>query len=154
MIHDLFKDFPNLHPLFVHFPVALLALAVLAQLSVLFYPKNTNLKWLTFSLLLGGFIGSWVAVQTAVHISGDADDKAIEVFETHRLFGLLTLWFSLGATLIRIATIKWFQKKWMEIVLAILILTTGTFVAITGHHGAQLVYIYNVGPQGNNVMSK
>lgn len=154
MVHDLFKDFPNLHPLFVHFPVALLALAVLAQLSVLFFPKNTNLKWLTFFLLLGGFIGAWVAVQTAVHISGDADDKAIEIFETHRLFGLYTLWFSLAATLIRFATIKWFRKKWMEIILTAIILTTGTLVAITGHHGAQLVYIYNVGPEGNNVMSK
>ncbi len=154
MINDLFKQFPNLHPLFVHFPIAFLFAAVLAQLAVLFFPKNTNLKWLTFLLLITGCIGAFVAVQTAVHISGDADDKAIEIFETHRLYGLLTFWFSLGATMFRFITIKWFRKKWMEIVLAFIILSTGTFVTIAGHHGAQLVYIYNVGPQGNNVMSK
>lgn len=154
MVHDFFKQFPNLHPLFVHFPIALLAFAVLVQLTVLFFPKNTDLKWLTFFLLLAGCIGSFIAIQTSVHISGDADDKAIEIFETHRLFGLYTLWFSLGATIIRFITIKWFRNKWMEIILTAIILTTGTLVAITGHHGAQLVYIYNVGPQGNNVMSK
>ena len=154
MIYDLFKQFPNLHPLFVHFPIALLAFAVLVQLTVLFFPKNTNLKWLTFFLLLGGCMGSFIAVQTAVHISGDAEDKAIEIFETHRLFGLYTLWFSLAATIIRLITIKWFRNKWMEIILTAIILTTGALVAITGHHGAQLVYIYNVGPEGNNVMSK
>ena len=154
MFNEIFKQFPNLHPLFVHFPIALLVAAVAAQLSVLFFPKNTNLKWLTFLLLLGGCIGALIAVQTAVHVSGDADDKAIELFESHRLFGLLTFWFSLAATLLRFVTIKWFRKKFLEIVLAILILTTGIFVTITGHHGAQLVYNYNVGPQGNNVMSK
>ena len=154
MIHDLFKDFPNLHPLFVHFPIALLLAAVATQLAVLFFPKNINLKWFTLFLLLAGCIGAFIAVQTAVHVSGDADDKAIEIFETHRLFGLLTFWFSLAATIIRFVTIKWFRKKWMEILLAIVILSTGIFVTIAGHHGAQLVYIYNVGPQGNAVMSK
>ncbi len=154
MLHDIFKDFPNLHPLFVHFPIALLLFAVLTQLAVLFFPNNKNLKWFTFALLISGCIGALIAVQTAVHISGDADDKALDIFETHRLFGLLTFWFSLGATLIRLATILWFRKKWFEIILTIIILTTAIFVTITGHHGAQLVYIYNVGAQGNNVMSK
>lgn len=154
MFNDLFKQFPNLHPLFVHFPIALLLAAVAAQLAVLFFPKNTNLKWFTFFLLFTGCIGALIAVQTAVHVSGEADDKAIEIFESHRLFGLLTFWFSLAATLLRFVTIKWFRKKILEIILAIIILSTGIFVTIAGHHGAQLVYIYNVGPQGNNVMSK
>ncbi len=154
MINDLFKQFPNLHPLFVHFPIAFLFAAVLAQLAVLFFPKNINLKWFTFLILITGCIGALVAVQTAVHISGDADDNVIELFESHRFFGLLTFWFSLAATLIRFVTIKWFRKKWVEIILTILIFSTGVFVTIAGHHGAQLVYIYNVGPQGNNVMAK
>ena len=154
MISDLFNQFPNLHPLFVHFPIALLLGAVIAQLAVLFFPKKTNIKWFTFFLLVTGCIGALVAVQTAVHVSGDADNIAIEIFETHRLMGLYTFWFSLASMLLRFVTIKWYRKKWMEIILAILILSTGTLVVIAGHHGAQLVYIYNVGPQGNNVMSK
>lgn len=154
MINELFKGFPNLHPLVVHFPIVLLIAATLAQLSVLFFPKNTNLKWLTLILLMGGCIMALIAIQTAAHISGDADDKAIEIFETHRLFGLLSFWFSLTSAILRFVLIKWFRKKWLEIILTTIIIATGTFVTIAGHHGAQLVYIYNVGPQGNNVMSK
>ncbi len=154
MIQDLFNQFPNQHPLFVHFPISLLLAAVLGQLAVLIFPKNKNLKWLTFLLLISGCIGALIAVQTAVHISGDADEKAIEIFETHRLLGLTTFWLSLAVTIFRFLTINWFKKKWVEIMLAILIATTGIFVITTGHRGAQLVYIYNVGPQGNNVMSK
>ena len=154
MFHNLLKDYPNLHPLFVHFPIVLLLLAALSQFTVLFFPKNLQLKWLTFFFLITGCIGTFIAIQTAVHISGDADDKALEIFETHQLFGNLTLWFSLGATVLRFITIKWFGKKWLEIILTATVITIAVFVTITGHHGAQLVHIYDVGPKGNSVMSK
>ena len=154
MIPNFLKEFPNLHPLIVHFPIVLLLLAMIAQLAVLFFPKNNQLKWLAFLFLLTGCIGTFIAIQTAVHISGDADDKALEIFETHQRFGNLTLWFSLAATIIRFATLKWFKKKAVEIILTILLITISVFVTITGHHGAQLVHIYDVGPKSNNVMSK
>ena len=154
MIPNFLKEFPNLHPLIVHFPIALLLLAMVAQLAVLFCPKYNQLKWLTLLLLLIGCIGTFIAIQTAVHISSDADDKAIDIFEAHQRFGNLTLWFSLAATIVRFATLKWFKNKLVEIILTILLITTSVFVTITGHHGAQLVHIYDVGPKGNNVMSK
>ena len=154
MIPNFLKEFPNLHPLIVHFPIVLLLLAMMAQLAILFFPKNNQLKWLTFLFLLTGCIGTFIAIQTAVHISGDADDKALEIFETHQRFGNLTLWFSLAATIIRCITLRWFKKKAVEIFLTILLITISVFVTITGHHGAQLVHIYDVGPKSNNVMSK
>ena len=154
MLPNFLKEFPNLHPLIVHFPIVLLLLALLAQITSLFFPKNIHLKWLTFFFLLTGCIGTFIAIQTAVHISGDADDKALEIFETHQRFGNLTLWFSIAATIIRFATLKLVKKKLLEIILTILLITISVFVTITGHHGAQLVHIYDVGPKGNSVMSK
>lgn len=154
MTPNFLKEFLNLHPLIVHFPIVLLLLALVAQLAVLFFPKSDQLKWLTFFFLLTGCIGTYIAIQTAMHISGDADDKAIEIFETHQQFGNLTLWFSLAATIIRFAIIKWFSKKWLEIILTAAVITIAVFVTITGHHGAQLVHIYDVGPKGNNIISK
>ena len=151
---DMFRDFPNLHPLFVHFPIAFLVGAAIAQLAGLFFPKDIQLKWFTFLLLLAGCLGALIAIQTAVHLSGDADEKAISLFETHQLFGNLTFWFSLLAMILRFLSLKWFKKKWLENIVAAVIITTSVFVAITGHHGAKMVYIYNVGPQGNAVMSK
>ena len=154
MMPGFLKEFPNLHPLIVHFPIVLLLLAMFSQLAVLFFPKNSQLKWLTFFFLITGCIGTFAAIQTAVHISGDADDKVIEIFESHQLFGNLTLWFSLAATIIRFTALKWFKKILLEIILTILLITISVFVIITGHHGAQLVHIYDAGPKGNNVMSK
>ncbi|MEO5569495.1 MAG: DUF2231 domain-containing protein [Bacteroidia bacterium] len=154
MLPDFLKEFPNLHPLIVHFPVALLVIAVVGQIAALFFPKNIQLKWFTFLLLLGGCIGSLIAIYTAVHLSGDADENAFDLFETHRLFGILTFWVSLVATIFRFVTIKWFHKNWWEIILTALIISTGVLVTITGHHGAKMVYIYDVGPKGNGVLSK
>ena len=128
--------------------------AALAQIAVWFFPKNTQLKWFTFSLLFAGCLGALIAIKTAVHISGDADEKAIAIFETHQLFGNLTFWCSLLAVILRFSTLTWLNKRWLEIIVTTVIITTSVFVAITGHHGAKMVYIYNVGPQGNAVMSK
>ncbi|MEO6883458.1 MAG: DUF2231 domain-containing protein [Bacteroidia bacterium] len=148
------KEFPNLHPLVVHFPIVLLLLAVLSQLATLFLPENNQLKWLTFLFLITGCIGVLVAIYTAVHISGDASDKAIELFEAHQHFGKLTFWFSLAATILRFITLKWFKRQWLEIIVTAIIITTGSLVIITGHHGAELVHVYDVGPKDNNVMSE
>lgn len=154
MTLEFLKEFPNLHPLFVHFPVAFLVGAALVQLAVMFFPKNTQLKWFTFFLLLAGCIGILIAIQTAVHVSGDADDKAIDIFETHRLFGLYTFWVSLTAAILRFLTIKLFRKRWLEVIVTAVIITTSVFVAITGHYGARIVYVYDVGPQGNGIMNE
>ena len=87
-MHSLFAGFPNLHPLFVHFPIVLLLLAAVAQSSVLFFPTNTQLKWLSFSLIVSATVGAFIACKTGVHISGDADEKAFPIFETHKLLAL------------------------------------------------------------------
>ena len=54
------SDFPNLHPLVVHFPIVLLLLAVFSQIvSFIIWKKQLN--WVTFLLLVGGFLGTYVA---------------------------------------------------------------------------------------------
>jgi uncharacterized membrane protein len=153
-INDIFKGFPNLHPLFVHFPIVLLLLAAAAQLAVLFFPGNIQLKWLSLILIIAGCVGAFIAIQTAVHVSGDADEKALLIFERHRLYGQLTFYISLAASIIRFITIKWFPKRWTEIFLTIIFAGIALLVMITAHHGAQMVYLYGVGPQGNGVLSK
>ena len=151
---DLFKGFPNLHPLFVHFPIVLLLLALLAQCLVLFFKENKQLKWVSFFLIATGCISAYVAMQNGTHLSGDADEKAFAIFETHYLLARITLWSSLFVSIIRFVVIKWYSKRWMEFVLIGLFLIVAIIVTITAHHGAQLVYIYGVGPQGNGILSK
>ena len=149
---DTFQDFPNLHPLFVHFPIVLLLLAALAQFLVLLKPQYKELKWLVLFFVASGFIGALIAILNASHLSGEADAKAFAVFEVHYLLGYSILWLSLFASAIRFTTIKWYNRKWAEYGIAALLGLICILVAITGHLGAQLVYIYNVGPQGNGLL--
>ena len=151
---DIFKGFPNLHPLFVHFPIVLLLIAAIAQIAVLFFPGNKQLNWLSFLLVAAGCVGAFIAIKTATHVSGEADERALIIFEQHQLYGQLTFYISLGAAMIRFISFQWFTKKWVEIFLTITYITIGALVTITAHHGAQMVYLYGVGPQGNGVLSK
>lgn len=154
MTLELFKQFPNIHPLVVHFPIVFLLTAIFTQIASLLAPSKTGIKWVTFILLLAGCAGAQLAIQTSVHISGEADDKAFAIFETHRLFGLATFWVSLIATVFRFVANKWLKGKVVEYLLTATIVITGALVAIAGHQGAQMVYVYDVGPKGNGVMSK
>ena len=153
-MQDLFKDFPNLHPLLVHFPIVLLLLALLAQSMVLFFKDNKTFKWISFFFMATGCLSAYIAMQNGTHISGDADEKVFAIFDTHLLFARITLWSSLVISIIRLAVIKWYPRRWMEFVLLGLFTVTAITVSITAHHGAQLVYIYGVGPQGNGILSK
>ena len=153
-MQDLFKEFPNLHPLLVHFPIVLLLLALLAQGMVLFFKDNKTFKWISFFFIATGCLSAYIAMQNGTHISGDADEKAFAIFDTHFLFARITLWSALIISVVRFIVIKWYPKRWMEFVLLGLFTITAITVSITAHHGAQLVYIYGVGPQGNGILSK
>lgn len=150
----LFKEFPNLHPLFVHFPIVLLLLALLAQCMVLFFKDNKTIKWISLFFIATGCLSAYIAMQNGVHLSGDADEKAFAIFDTHFLFARITLWSSLFISIVRFAVIKRYPNRWMEFVLVGLFAITAITVTITAHHGSQLVYVYGVGPQGNGVLSK
>ena len=148
-----FSGFPNYHPLVVHFPIVLLIIAVIAQLICVFKPTNLTLRWGTFYLLLGGTIGAFLAINVFdAHVSGDVSNEIFDAYETHHLFADLTFWTALVATTLRLIANVWIRKRWIEIVLMIIVLLTAVFVAVTGHYGAGLTYIHGVGPQGNNVL--
>lgn len=150
-----FAEFPNYHPMVVHFPIVLLIVAVITQLLCLFRPVDSTLRWVTFYLLLGGTVGAFLAINIFdAHVSGDVSNEIFDAYETHHQFADLTFWAAVIASLVRLVANIWVKKKWMEVLLVLLVLVSGTLVAITGHHGAGLTYIHGVGPQGDKVLSK
>jgi len=69
---------PNIHPFIVHFPIALLVLAVLFDLSRLFFKQEDWLEKATLALytagslgLIAAFLSGRQAVQTVL-VTGDA----------------------------------------------------------------------------------
>lgn len=146
-----FDQFPNLHPLFVHFPIVLLLLAFLSQLISLFYMR-ISLSKVTLALLAGAFIGAIFAAEIFHAHPENLDNQAREVFETHMHYAMWTLWLSGIALLLKILSHFVFRAAlWSEIIVAIFLIAPTFTVCMAGHLGSQLVYIEGVGPKGNHV---
>ena len=147
------SDFPNLHPLVVHFPIVLLLLAVFAQIgSFIIWKKQLN--WVAFLLLAGGFLGAYVA-STYVHPhTTNMTEAASLVLEKHDSFALYTIWLSGIGLLLKAASLFLFKDKlWFEIIIALLLTGAAYSVSQAGHYGATLAHIHGVGIQGNFIES-
>lgn len=141
-------DFPNLHPLVVHFPIALLLIAVFLQLIQLFVMERT-LDWVILLMVGAGFLGAYIA-GTYVHpYTSGLTEVAKGVLEQHDKYADWTLWSSALAAVLKIFSLFKFKfKRVFESGVFAVMLFAAYSVAQAGHYGAQLVYIEGVGPQG------
>ncbi len=149
----MFKDFPSLHPLAVHFPIVLIVLGAVLQ-SVVVWKDWKQIHWTTLFIMAGAFF-SGLAAATILHAepSSDAPKAAMEMFEQHEKYAQLTLWMS-GITLLLKSIGIFFginRRIYHAIVLTSAIVAT-IFVSITGHHGARLTHVAGVGPMGRYLM--
>ncbi|MGZ9585170.1 DUF2231 domain-containing protein [Paenibacillus marinisediminis] len=141
-----------LHPLIVHFPIALLVIGAVLQISALWKPKLLNNIANVFLIL--GWLTGIVAFMTgdggeryAEEVFG-AEGSAIGIHETFAQMTLLIFGFiiiiKLYQALPYIPRLKKYAKysfsKVFIPVLLILSLAGGTLVFLTGHYGGNLVY--------------
>lgn len=148
------SDFSNLHPLVVHFPIVLLLLAFFTQIASFFLWKK-QFNWATLLLLVGGFVGAYIA-STFVHPhTTGLTEAATLVLEKHDLFADITMWFSgMGLLSKGISMILFKNKIWFEIIIALLLAGAAYSVSQAGHYGATLAHIHGVGVQGKFIESQ
>ena len=133
---------PNIHPLIVHFPIALLVIAVLFDAVRLVFKKASWLHKTVLALYTTGSIGLIAAFLTGrravetVSVTGDA----IPAVTSHEDWALYTLIYFLVFTAIRFVTWwKELEKGWVLPVLIVPALVGTGMLWYTGELGAKLV---------------
>src|SRR3546814_13861896 len=76
------------------------------------------------------------------------------ILEEHEWFASATIWLSGAAIVIKLLSIFLFKRKiWIEALVFIALAGSAFYVGMAAHHGAQLVHIEGVGPQGKYLES-
>jgi uncharacterized membrane protein len=138
---------PNIHPFVVHFPVALLVIAVLFDAARLIFKEESWLQKTALALyttgsagLIAAFWSGRQAVDT-VSVTGDA----IPVVTSHEDWAFYTLIYFFVFTVIRFVTWRKNLEKGVVLPLLILVAFGGTgMLWYTGELGAKLVYKHGV----------
>ncbi len=139
---------PNLHPIFVHFTVALFTISVLLYVMSLFIPKGALksqfVSVATWNLWIGGLLTAvtlimgWLAYNSVGH-----DTASHAQMTTHKdwafiaagMFGLLIVW----SFLLKM------KKSQPGILFVALAVGSGGVLAIAAYHGGEAVYRYGLG---------
>jgi uncharacterized membrane protein len=131
-----------LHPLLVHFPIALLILGTILQIVALW--KKDFFDKAALFLLSAGFISG-----IAAYLSGDGAEEFAaahwgnayrSVVEIHQFYATVTLLLFGAAIGLRIL-FHFFQKKILIPLVLIFCIFGSITLALTGHYGGQMVYI-------------
>ena len=141
-------DFPNLHPLMVHFPIVLLLIgAILAIANVIFLKKEID--WVITGLVFFGALGAYLSGRTFHPHTHDLTEHAKLVLAQHDKWADWTIYLSIAGFIGQVISQFIFkQKRWAVAVVAVLLIASAYTVSRTGHYGAQLVHIEAIGPKG------
>jgi len=133
----------HLHPMLVHFPIALVAFGFLAELASIYYKKEVCLSRLGFYLLIIGTLSALAAWLTGTLFTAEMAGAAGDIKETHETFALITLGLLIAASVLRIVfqakknadpRLKWAAFAFYGM--------AAISVSITGFFGGTLVYDY------------
>lgn len=147
-------EFPNLHPLVVHFAIVLILVGAVLQLANVYFMKK-DIAWIAFGTAAGGFVAAYLAAGPYHPHAHELSEQAKLVIGQHDKWAEWTLWLGgIGAAL-QGANLFFLQdRRWAVGLVAAVLLAAGYAVSQAGHFGSQLVYIEGVGPQGQHVESE
>ena len=133
----------HIHPMVVHFPIALIIAGYLAGTTHLFFRKEPVLKEFYFWLFAAGSLSAFAAYFSGAFLTSAVPPEATAVLSRHELFAELTVFTALVNTALMLY-LKLEKKdetrlKWLTFALSTI---TVILLFITGHNGGVLVYDY------------
>jgi len=133
----------HFHPMLVHFPIALVAIGFLAELTSVFIKKEICLTKIGFYLLIFGTLSAFLAWLTGSLFTSEMSGTAGQIRETHEQFASITLGLLLVTSVLRIILQRQDAPnhilKWLSFLLYAL---AAISVSVTGFFGGNLVYNY------------
>ncbi|MEA4905373.1 MAG: DUF2231 domain-containing protein [Petrimonas sp.] len=134
----------HLHPMLVHFPIALVSVGFLLEISYFFCKKEVCLTRAGYYLLIIGTLAAAATWLSGMLFTSEMEGSAGQIRETHELFATVTLVLLLIAASIRIylSLKKKEDNKTLKNMAFVLYALATVSVFITGFFGGTLVYNY------------
>ncbi len=133
----------HLHPMLVHFPIALLAFGFLFELFYLINKKKICLTKAGYYLLISSCIMGAITILSGLLFTGEMQGAAGEVREKHELFAYISIGLAIAAAIIRIyLERKKIEKSPLKTFAFFLYGAAVVAVMATGFYGGTLVYNY------------
>src|ERR1035437_3365390 len=131
----------HLHPMLVHFPIALVLIGFIADLVSIYFKKEACLSKLGFYLLIVGTLFSLVALLSGVLFTFEMSGSAGKVKETHEFFAWITVGMLIATSILRVFLIlKNKEESNLKWIAFVLYGVAAISVSITGFYGGTLVY--------------
>lgn len=136
----------HLHPMVVHFPIALILAGFLADTIFIFYKRIGWLSNAGFWLMILGTLGACVAFLTGTLFTSEpTEGEIVGIFELHHTWAHITLTVMLLVSLIRIyAVMKHREERFKWLIYGLYMVGTAA-VSATGLIGGNMVYSYMLG---------
>jgi uncharacterized membrane protein len=134
----------HLHPMIVHFPIALITIGFVAEVFSLFFRSEKCLSRTGFYLLVLGTLAAIAAWSTGQLFTNEpTQGEIVGVFAKHETGALITMILMIIATVFRIWLVikkqEESQLKWVAFSLYLMGFAAVTF---TGYMGGTMVYNY------------
>jgi len=132
----------HLHPMLVHFPIALIIIGFLAECISLLIKKELYLSKTSFYLLLTGTVFAIFTWLAGTLFTSEISGSAGKIFETHELFAGLSLGLLIVTSTLRLLQIRLPEKKILSSLSFITYALATICISVTGYFGGTLVYNY------------
>jgi len=144
-------DLTHVHPMIVHFPIALLIVGFLTDLAS-FFIKGDFFKQSGFYLLILGALGTIAALLSGEQAGSGLGGQGVlgQAIEHHEEAAELAVWLVLVTALFRVALVllKKYAGAFKIAALVLFLLSIGA-IARTGYYGGKLVYEHAAGVEFN-----